>query len=116
PAFRHPYLQSVARQECGPIRSVFVGTGTVLALIPPGDPKQRADWFGQIADEHRKNQGEKPQRIIPLEYRIDVDQMGGEPFATLTRQPSIEAGDLFDEAAGYFERTIVGLSDLDEFL
>jgi hypothetical protein len=116
PTVRHTYLHPVARFDYGKTRSAYIGDGIVVALIPSGDPQTQNDNLAHIADEHRKNLGELPEQIVTLEYVINLDDVGDDHFAELTRRETIDAKKLFTEQAGYYEKKVTDLDGFKDFL
>ena len=69
PTVRHGHMKPVANFEYGETRSCFIGQGQVVALLPPCTEAQRKDYLAHIADEHHKNLGEKPAKLLVLVAR-----------------------------------------------
>jgi hypothetical protein len=112
PTVRYGYMRSVADFEYGDTRSRHLGDGSVIALVPPRTPEQRLDDLVRIADEHRKNTGDKPKSLVLFEYELKPSAHA----AVVTRRAKVNAGDLFTQQAGYRESSIRSLSDLQNFL
>jgi hypothetical protein len=112
PPVRHGYLRPTANFEYGQTRSCVIGDGRVVAVIPKGGENERKDHLAHIADEHRKNLGQKPQTVLVFEYELQPDKLLG----SLTRQADLEGQELFTEAYGYHEATLRGPADLRHFL
>jgi hypothetical protein len=110
---RQGYMRPVSNFEYGTIRSLHVGNGEVVALIPAGlEPGLRADDLAHIADKHRKDLGKKPSSLVVFEYELHPDQQ----YGLLTRREVIEAKSLFTPTAGYTETHIETLDDLQQFM
>jgi hypothetical protein len=113
PAVRAGYLHELGTFEFGDTRSRFVGDGKVLALIPTKrEDAQRKDLLAHIADEQRKNIGKPFEKMIVLEYELDIDHGS----AVLTRQPDIPSQTFFSEAYGYTEAKASTLAEFTTFL
>jgi hypothetical protein len=70
------------------------------------------DYLGYVADEHRKNLGERPRWFLIFEYTIDLAQ----PQASLTQRKPVLATNLFLPQSGYYESAINTLDSLRDFL
>ncbi len=112
PAIRYGYMEPVANFEYDVIRSVYIGEGEIVALLPAETPDEHIDQLAHIADKHRKDVGEIPQQIWVMEYTLDLDARSG----ALTRKPTMAANDLFTAELGYYEATIRGLADMEQFM
>ena len=119
PPVRHGYIEPVANFEYGETRSLLIGEGLIIALVPAfkkdGDSVPESalrDYLAHIADEHRKNVGEKPSRMILFRYEIDLD----EQFALVWRQQNLDCTEFFTEAYGYFESKIRDLAGFQHFM
>jgi hypothetical protein len=113
PAVRAGYLHDLGTFEFGDTRSRFVGDGNVLALIPTKrEDAQRKDLLAHIADEQRKNIGKPFEKMIVLEYDLDIDHGS----AVLTRQHDIPSQTFFSEAYGYTESKVSTLAEFTSFL
>src|SRR5215813_291701 len=115
PASRQEYLKHVANFEYEETRSRFIGNGEVVALIP-ANSGNRIDQLAHIADEQRKNTGQKPKSVLVFEYELTLDAQKGRPGGTITRRDTIDGRDLYTEQYGYFETTIKSPADLKTFL
>jgi hypothetical protein len=122
---RNGYMTPVSNFEYGDTRSLYVGNGTVAALIPkkikendkqvPREitKEERIDFLTHIADKHRQNVGEIPNVIQVFDYDIDVNKQ----YALLSRTEKIDAQKLFtDEKYGYHETAIKNLKDFENFM
>ncbi|MDZ7966374.1 MAG: hypothetical protein RM368_15580 [Nostoc sp. DedSLP03] len=122
---RNGYMTPVSNFEYGDTRSLYVGNGTVAALIPkkikendkqvPREitKEERIDFLTHIADKHRQNVGEIPNVMQVFDYDIDVNKQ----YALLSRTEKIDAHKLFtDEKYGYHETTITNLKDFENFM
>ena len=113
PTSRQGYMRPVGNFEFGETRSRFIGGGRVLALIPAArSPAERKDFLAQIADEQRKNLGDRFERVVVFEYELDSKQAR----AVLTRREEIDYATLFSAEYGYFEQPVTKLSDLEGFM
>ncbi|MBD0336838.1 MAG: hypothetical protein ICV62_15215, partial [Cyanobacteria bacterium Co-bin13] len=110
---RQGYMRPVSNFEYGTTRSLHVGNGEVVALIPAGlAAGQRADALAHIADKHRKDLGQKPTSLVVFEYELHPEQQ----YGLLTRREVVDGETLFTEAAGYTEARIEILPDLQQFM
>lgn len=113
PTVRYGYMQPVANFEYGDTRSLYVGKGQVIALVPKVTTKeQRMDDLAHIADRHRKDIGKQPTSIIIFEYEIQSNKQS----ASLTQREALDAKKLFSSEYGYQEASIKGLDDLQRFM
>lgn len=113
PTSRQGYMRPVGSFEFGETRSRFIGDGRVLALIPAArSPSERKDFLASIADEQRKNLGDKFERLVVVEYELD----GQHARAALTRRNEIDYATLFSAEFGYLEQQVAKLSDLEGFM
>ena len=112
PPVRAGYFQAIGSFEYGSSRSRYLGNGQVLALVPRADQQHRACTLARIADEHRKNTGSIPKTLIVFEYDLDPDY----GHARLTRQSDVAGQSLYSGEAGYVEKRVQGLAQLNEFL
>ena len=113
PTTRHGYMRPVGNFEFGETRSRFIGNGRALALIPAGrSVAERKDFLAHIADEQRKNQGGKFDRLIVVEYELDRTRQRG----ALTRRDDVEYAPIFSAEYGYHEREVTKLTDLEQFM
>jgi len=88
---RQGYMRPVSNFEYGMSRSLYVGEGEVVALIPAKlKADQRNDALAHIADKHRKDLGEKPTNLLVFEYELN----SAEQYAWLTRREVIDAAAL----------------------
>ncbi len=113
PPIRYGFLEATSHFQFGELRSLYMGNGQVIALIPAdlqGD--LRTDRLAQIADDQRKATGNIPVSLFVFEYTIAPD-LGN---ATLTQRTSMTGKDLFTEAAGYYEMKVASLDDLTTFM
>ena len=110
---RQGYMQPVSNFEYGTTRSVYVGDGELVALIPAElESAQRTDVLAHIADKHRKDLGDKPKHLIVFEYELHPNQQ----YGLLTRREVISGQTFFQDAAGYIETRIATLQDLQQFM
>lgn len=112
PPIRYGFMHPVAHFEYGDTRSLFVGNGQVIALVPASQPEERVDHLANIADRHRKNLGQGPEEFLIFEYELAP---GGDA-AQVTRRASIRGQELFSAAYGYTEDAISSLAELEGFL
>lgn len=113
PTVRYDYVSPVANFEYGQMRSVYIGEGKVIALLPKkSSAAERKDFLGHIADRHRKDQGQQPKLIEVYEYEITTDKHS----AILTRLTELDAAKLFSSEYGYYESKIQNVDDLNKFL
>lgn len=112
-AVRKGYTRAVSNFEYGTTRSLYIGTGEVVALIPAGlTPEQQLDELGAIADKHRKDTGEKPANLVAFEYELHPEQQ----YALITRQKAVAAETLYAASNGYAEADVATLADLQKFV
>jgi len=110
---RQGYMRPVSNFEYGMSRSLYVGEGEVVALIPAKlKADQRNDALAHIADKHRKDLGEKPTNLLVFEYELN----SAEQYAWLTRREVIDAEKLFTSTANYTESTVSTLVDFQAFM
>jgi hypothetical protein len=113
PTIRHGHMRPVANFEYGTVRSCFIGNDRVVTVIPRvADDARRRDLLAHIGDEHRKNLGTAPGKLLVFEYELEPARL----LATLTRRPDLDGRELFSAAYGYQERLIGAAGDLGEFL
>ncbi len=113
PAIRHDYLRPVSNFQYGLTRSLQIDDESVVALIPEGKTAaESAELVGQIADEHRKNSGDKPGKLILFQYKIDLAGR----VAELTRHEDVSAQELFSSSYGYTEVNVNNLADFTRFM
>ncbi|MBD1856723.1 MULTISPECIES: hypothetical protein [Leptolyngbya] len=113
PPVRYGYMQPVANFEYGTTRSLYIGEGQVIALVPKSISKeQRLDDLAHIVDRHRKDLGKQPKSVTVFEYDIAQTQQ----TATLTRTQELEAKQLFAPESGYYEAEIRSINDLQTFM
>ncbi|HJT76687.1 MAG TPA: hypothetical protein VJ739_05750, partial [Gemmataceae bacterium] len=113
PAVRHGYMRPVANFEYGSTRSCFIGNGRVIALLPVASQgAERKDLLAHVADDHRKNTGALPEKVLVFDYDLHLDAL----TATVTRRPEIDGASLFTAEYGYREVPLHGLDDLKGFL
>jgi hypothetical protein len=112
PTVRHGYLRAVANFEYGQSRASPLGGGRVLALVPAGPEAQRKDHLARIADEYRKNTGQKPELALVFEYELSEDGAS----AAVTRRESVTGAELFSAAYGYHQARVEDVAGLRQFL
>ncbi|NEO44391.1 MAG: hypothetical protein F6K55_09745, partial [Moorea sp. SIO4A3] len=114
PTIRYGYTKPVSNFEYGRTRSLYIGKGKVVALLPKGlSETERLDELAHIADKHRKNIGQIPTFLEVFEYEINPEQK----FAQLTRKEVLDAQKLFIKGEnGYYEAQIKSLENLQDFL
>ena len=112
PAIRYGYMTPVSNLEYGETRSKYIGDREIVALIPKCSGDERLDYLAHIADEHRKNLDEIPERIYVFQYEIDLDNY----FALVTRMNDQDGGLLFTEDSGYIEKELGSIDDLEDFM
>jgi hypothetical protein len=113
PPIRYGYMSPVANFEYGQTRSLYIGKGQVVALLPKGtSSEERRDDLSHIADRHRKDLGKLPTSLLVFEYEISPDKQ----FAFVTKQEVFEAKKLFSSAYGYYEAKINSLVDFQQFM
>jgi hypothetical protein len=108
---RHDYLRSLVRFEYGKTRYFSFGNAEIVALIPRGDEKQRADYLSHIFDDARKNLGVIPERLQVFEY-----EFRGTESAEVTRRGSLPGQTLLTAPFGYYEKLVTSKADLDDFV
>ena len=111
PPVRYGFTKGLADWEFGDVRSRAIGDGTVIALIPAKAGNRRAEYLSDIADQNRKNLGQRPRRVVVIEYEMDADTTA----ATLTRRETIDGDALFTEDSGYIERRVATLQEFEHF-
>jgi hypothetical protein len=111
PPVRYSFMKGVGDWEFGDVRSRAVGNGTVVALIPANAGTRRPSHLSDIADQNRKNLGQRPARVIVIEYEMDP----GVTTATLTRRETIDGNEFFTEEYGYLERRVTTLEEFTRF-
>ncbi len=116
PATREGYMHHVGNFEYGETRSRLVREGEVVALIPADKVSERIDQLAHIADEHRKNTGEKPESVVVFEYKLNRDNNQNITSGEITRRDTIQGLELFTAKYGYYETTINRLGDLTRFM
>lgn len=113
PPIRYGYMNPVANFEYGKTRSLYIGKGQVVALLPKGTSSaERRDDLAHIADRHRKDLGSLPTALLVFEYEISQDKQ----FAFVTKQEVFDAKNLFSSAYGYYEAKINSLVDIQKFM
>jgi hypothetical protein len=113
PAVRYGYMRPLANLEFGDTRSRFIGNGTVLALVPAtANGAARKDDLAHIADEHRKNLAGGFDRIMVVEYDLDVEHA----TATVTHRADVKWDALFSPEYGYVEQRITNADDFAAFM
>ena len=112
--FRYGYMKPVSNFEYGDTRSLYIGDGKVVALLPEGiSEEERIDELAHIADKHRQNIGKIPTSLLVFKYEINLD----EQYALLTRREELDGQKIFtDKDYGYHESKIKNLDDLQHFL
>ena len=111
---RYGYMKPISNFEYGKTRSLYIGNGEVVALLPKGiSENERIDDLAHIADKHRMNLGKIPASIEVFEYEMNLDQ----EYALLTRTKKINVTNIFkNKEYGYHEATIRKLDDLERFM
>lgn len=113
PAIRYGYMHPIANFEYGETRSVYIGNGKVVALVPAdSSADQRHDHLAHIADKHRKNLGEIPPTLLVFDYQLDPDAQ----FAMLTRRQEFDTQGLYTKDSGYYEVEVRSLGDLESLM
>jgi hypothetical protein len=113
PTVRYDFMQPVSNFEYGETRSLYIGKGRVIALVPKSSSQvERKDDLAHIADRHRKDLGEKPTSLIIFEYEINPDKQ----FALLTQKGALDTQKLFSSEYGYYEASVKSLQDLQRFM
>ena len=112
PPVRRGQFDRIAKFDYGETRARVVRNGDVIALIPGGTKAQRTDSLAHILDEQRKNAGTIAGSVEIFEYDLAPDLQS----ATITRRTPIEGRTLFSPDAGYVERSIGALADLQWFV
>lgn len=110
---RHGYMRPVSNFEYGTTRSLYVGAGEVVALVPVDlETEERLDALAHIADKHRKDVGQRPSSLVVFEYELHPE----EQYGLVTRREVLAADTLFTADAGYIETTISSLADFQQFM
>ena len=113
PPVRYSYMSPVANFEYGQTRSIYIGNGQVIAIVPQNSSSaERQDDLAHIADHHRKDLGKAPTSLLVFEYEISLDKQA----AFLTRKENIDAQKLFSNEYGYSEAKINNLTDFQNFM
>ena len=113
PVVRYDYVSPVSNFEYGTTRSLYIGDGRIVALVPKATSKeQRMDDLAHIADRHRKDQGVTPEKVEVFEYEIAPNEQS----AFITRQSEVDGKQLFSSVYGYHEAPIQSLDDLQRFM
>jgi hypothetical protein len=112
PPVRRGVLDSVASFEYDVTRSRAIGNGHVLALVPAGTDAERIGHLTHVADEERKNSAAIPAVFDIFEYSIDAAGDTGR----LTRLPPVRGDALFQTGAGYVERVVHNVDELQAFM
>jgi hypothetical protein len=112
PTIRYGYLQPSAKFEYGQTRSMQIGDGRVVALIPANKPGERANLLADIADRQRTNTGKMPTALLIFEYELSPDLH----TTTLTRKDDLNGSDLFSPAYGYYQFKVSDLQSLEQVL
>ncbi|HJZ74719.1 MAG TPA: hypothetical protein VKE51_23445 [Vicinamibacterales bacterium] len=112
PPVRRGQFERIAKFDYGETRARAVANGEVVALIPARSAEQRTDALAHIADDERKNTGRIPTTVHVFEYELGADLS----HAQITHRASVDGATLFSAAAGYAERRVQSLSDLEQFM
>ena len=112
PTIRHGYMQSTGAFEFGDTRSVYVGDGQVIALLPDTSEGAFATFLNEIADRHRMEQGAELEDLHVFEYGIDLLRQR----ASITQRKTIDASELFTKENGYIESRIYNKASFDDFV
>jgi hypothetical protein len=113
PTVRYGYLSPVSNFEYGEARSLYVGNGQVIALIPKSASQvERDNDLTHIVDRHRKDLGKLPTSVSVFDYEISSDRRSG----SLLRHEVLDAKALFSPTYGYHEAQIQSLSDLQNLM
>ena len=113
PTVRYGYMKPVSNFEYGETRSLYIGKGKVVALLPKDRSQQeRMDDLAHIVDKHRKDTGKIPTTVEVFDYEINREKQLG----LLTQREVLEAQTLFTEEYGYYEAKIKNLDDLQQFM
>lgn len=114
PAFRYSQGKLLSELQYGETRSLHIGQGQVVALLPKNSSQQeRKDNLALIADQHRQDLGKIPTSLVVFEYEINPEQQ----FAILTRREVLDPQLLFtDSNYGYHEAQIKSQDDLWNFI
>ena len=98
PPARNEFLSAATSLQYGPVRSLYLGAGKVIALVPAAITlDEQKQWLGEVADEHTKNLGERPSEIDVFRYQLDLER----DCAYLERSETIAVEHLYTTAAGY---------------
>jgi hypothetical protein len=113
PAVRRGYMRPVANYQYGVTRSAQTGETEVVALIPADtSAAESADLVAHVADEHRKDSGDMPGKILLFKYKIDFANRAAE----LTRSADVSARELFSPQYGYTETNVSNMADFARFM
>ncbi|PAX59656.1 hypothetical protein [Brunnivagina elsteri] len=100
---RHEFISNVSNFKYGSIRYQSLDNARIVALLPKIDsPEERKNHLATIADNYRKDNGEKPKFIEIFEYEIFPKQHS----AIITRRKDINAEEIFSPTYGYYETII----------
>lgn len=107
---RYGYMKPVSNFEYGDTRSLYVGDGTVVAILPQDISQvERIDDLAHIADKHRQNLGSMPTSLEIFEYEINPELQ----YASLTHKEKLKAEKIFTEKQyGYHQTEVKSLEDL----
>jgi|GEM_PF-2026927 len=109
---RYGYMKPVSNFEYGDTRSVYIGEGKIVALLPKGIiEKKILDDLAEIFDKHRQNLNNKLKTIDVFEYELYPNNQ-----ASLTRTKTLKADELLTEKSGYFEAQLKTQNDLKNLL
>ena len=114
PTFRYGYGKPLSELQYGDTRSLHLGDGRVVALLPKNSSKQeRLENLAQIADRHRQDLGKVPTSLVVFEYDLNLERK----FARVTRREVLDPKDFFTNGNyGYNEAQIKSLDDLRNFI
>jgi hypothetical protein len=113
PTARYDFMQPVSNFEYGETRSLYIGKGRAVVLVPKSASQaERKSILAPISDRHRKNLGETPTSLVVFEYEIHPDKH----FAFLTRKGTLDIRKLFSSKYRNYEDFIASLNEFQHFM
>jgi hypothetical protein len=112
PPVRADYLETAASFPAGPTRTAYLGAGEAVVLVPFEQEEARLEDLARAADQHRKNLGKPLAWVHVFEYEFTPR---GDAL-TIRRLYPVDAATLYTAAAGYQERLVRSVQDLQTLL
>ncbi|MUG96090.1 hypothetical protein F7734_28610 [Scytonema sp. UIC 10036] len=113
PTVRYGYMSAISNFEYGTTRSLNIGDGKIVALVPKATSNaERIDDLAHIADRHRKDRGKQPKLFEVFEYEISEDKQ----TVVLTKRESVGGEKLFSSDYGYHQASIQNFNDFQKFI